>query len=159
MLTVARPPRDRTVSWTTGHKGSARALVATYAIVLSWVLLNPSADLPTSGLAFLTSWAEAWGLPEAAVARMEPLANVAIFVPLPVLGALVFGPRSVTGWTGLAFALSFAVEVTQRVLLTGRSGSTSDIVANTLGALLGAILVWGAGFRNGRPTTAAHSLD
>jgi VanZ family protein len=47
-------------------------------------------------------------------------------------------------WTAFGFCLACLVELLQGLLLPGRHASFSDVVANTLGALLGALLGFGA---------------
>ena len=63
-----------------------------------------------------------------------------LFVPMSLLGAFVFRRLRVADWVLVGFVGSFAVEVVQRFFLPGRDGSSRDIVANTAGALIGALL-------------------
>ena len=50
-------------------------------------------------------------------------------------------PRlSVSDWVLVGFVGTLVVEVVQKLALPTRTGSTVDIVANTLGALAGAVL-------------------
>ena len=44
-------------------------------------------------------------------------------------------------WTAYGFLFSAAIELTQALLLPSRSARFDDIVANTLGALVGAVFV------------------
>ena len=68
----------------------------------------------------------------------EGLANVALFVPLGAAGALLL--RRHAAWVVIALgALSLAIEVLQARL--GRTPSYRDVVANSVGALAGALLV------------------
>ena len=72
--------------------------------------------------------------------QIEFIANVAMFVPLGLLVGVLFG-RHHWGWAvGVGFAASSAIEVGQFVLLPGRYGTIDDVIANTLGALVGALL-------------------
>jgi glycopeptide antibiotics resistance protein len=64
---------------------------------------------------------------------------VALFVPLGLLGPVVFERWSWTFWLSMGFLVSFAVEFTQLVVLSARSASSSDVVANTLGAAGGVL--------------------
>lgn len=70
---------------------------------------------------------------------IEVPANVLLFVPLGFLLTLLFRRP----WVGAAIAvmLSVAAEGTQ-ILLPGRQPSLRDIVANALGALIGAGVAW-----------------
>lgn len=58
-------------------------------------------------------------------------------------------------WTAIGFVLSGAVEVIQALALDGRSATFVDVVANTLGAFLGAIAVRAV---SGSLGSAAHPL-
>ncbi|MCS5735546.1 VanZ family protein [Herbiconiux daphne] len=73
-------------------------------------------------------------------AQIEFTANVAMFVPIGVLVGVLFGRRH-WGWAvGVGFAASSAIELAQWVLLPGRYGTPDDVIANTLGTLVGALL-------------------
>ena len=66
--------------------------------------------------------------------------NVAIFVPLGAAVALVLPLRWAPASVLLGAAASCAVEMAQSVI-PGRVPDADDIVANTLGALLGTVVV------------------
>lgn len=65
-------------------------------------------------------------------------ANVILFMPLGALGASMF-PRSLW-WTSAVIGLSasLVIEFVQAVCLPGRTADAGDLLANTLGAVLGA---------------------
>ena len=73
-------------------------------------------------------------------AALEFSANIALFVPL---GFLIFFllPRS-RWWLALLVcpALSIVIEVIQGLALSQRFATVSDVVANTLGGLVGALV-------------------
>nr|WP_246279639.1 VanZ family protein [Psychromicrobium silvestre] len=71
---------------------------------------------------------------------IEVSANVLMFVPLGLFLAILLGRRWYLSIPALLL-LSSAVELTQQFFLPGRTGSWSDVVANTSGAALGACLV------------------
>jgi glycopeptide antibiotics resistance protein len=74
---------------------------------------------------------------------VEAGANVVLFIPL---GALVLLWRRDWTWlhaTLVAFATTALIETGQQVLRPERFASMSDIVANTLGGAVGALLVVG----------------
>ena len=71
--------------------------------------------------------------------RLEVLANVAMFVPVALLVTFVLGARRWWVTVIACAALSVAVELVQ-ALMPGRVAAALDIVANSLGALLGALL-------------------
>lgn len=71
----------------------------------------------------------------------ESIANVVLFIPLGLLGALLVPVRR-WGLAGLAgLTASAAIETIQFLLLTQRTASLRDVAANTLGALLGAAVI------------------
>ncbi|BDV31107.1 VanZ family protein [Microbacterium terricola] len=73
--------------------------------------------------------------------RVEFAANVAMFVPLGVFAVLWFGVRG--WWTAplLGLAVSGAIETLQAAYLDSRVPDVRDIVANTLGATIGMLLM------------------
>ena len=73
--------------------------------------------------------------------RIEFVANALIMVPVSFLGAVAWPRTNWRDWTAVGFVLSGAVEVIQAVALAGRSATFVDVVANTLGAFLGAIAI------------------
>lgn len=66
---------------------------------------------------------------------------MAILLPVGVLGGLALPQLSWQDWTAYAFVGALAVEAAQGLLLPQRQTSASDVVANTLGLLLGALAV------------------
>jgi uncharacterized membrane protein len=66
--------------------------------------------------------------------------NVALFVPVAFVCATLWRGVPVWGWTGLGLLGSLAIEGVQALFLEGRSPEIRDLVANTLGALVGALL-------------------
>lgn len=86
--------------------------------VLSWLAERPS-----------TAWIT--------FDRLEFGANVAMFVPLGVIAVLWFGVR---GWWWapvLGLVVSLGIETAQALFLDSRVSDPRDLVANTLGAVIG----------------------
>ncbi|MGH3367696.1 MAG: VanZ family protein, partial [Nocardioidaceae bacterium] len=77
-----------------------------------------------------------WVTPSA----VEFVLNVALFVPLAFLGSTLIPRWPVRAWGALGFACSLGIELAQLVVLPGRSPNGYDILANTLGALVGAVV-------------------
>ncbi len=75
--------------------------------------------------------------------RMEFVMNVAIIAPATFMASLLWPRWTWRDWTAAGFVVSGAVELIQALLLPHRDGSFSDVVANTLGATLGAVLAVG----------------
>ena len=94
--------------------------------------------LPPHYLTLLTHPRTVWAQLTEPPADGEQQANIALFVPIGVLAALVFG--TVLRATLFGAALTVFVETCQYGI-AGRAGSFTDIRNNTLGALLGAIAV------------------
>lgn len=123
------------------RRGVAVALAA-WTVVLAVTLLAPSSAGPSWLVETVSALLGRLGVPEvlAAPERVEFGLNVAAFVPISLLGALLWPRPTWRDWTAIGFAASFLVEVVQAVALDGRSATHSDVVANTLGTLLGALL-------------------
>ena len=68
------------------------------------------------------------------------VANIAFFVPIGLLGALLLPQR--VWWLAIPIGagLSVALELGQAAFLPQRYASATDVLANTIGAVLGALL-------------------
>ena len=134
----ARPLRPRV------RTALAAALVA-WAVLLVAVLLAPSTAGPDWLIFTIADGLGRTGLPSGLVSprRVEFTLNVAAFVPLSLLGTMLWPRPSWRDWTAVGFAASFVVEVAQALVLDTRAATHSDVVANTLGTLVGALLGWG----------------
>ncbi|MFS4507069.1 VanZ family protein [Clavibacter sp. Sh2141] len=80
------------------------------------------------------------GFPGFRYSMIEEVANVALFAPLGMLGVLAVGPRRWWLVALTATSLSAGVELVQGAFLPARVASVTDVVANGLGAVLGAAL-------------------
>jgi hypothetical protein len=126
---------------THGHRRAALLILAAYLVLLAFVLLNPSADVPSSSVAWLSQVGTRAGLPAPLVepSRIEFICNVLILMPLSLLGSVLLPRLDWRDWTAYGFVLSGTVELLQAVLLPDRSATFSDVVANTSGILMGAV--------------------
>jgi hypothetical protein len=126
---------------TDGHRRAARVALAAYAVFLAFVFLNPSADVPSSSVSWLAEAGARVGLPGPLVvpSRVEFIANVLILMPVSFLGSVLLPRLDWRDWTAYGFVLSGTVELVQAVLLPARSATFADVVANTAGALVGAV--------------------
>ena len=117
--------RRRVVGGALGAVGVAAAVL----VLNPWRLQDRAADPIVHGLRGLGL---SLGFPAA-----ELLANVALFVPLGLLGALLLPRRR--WWTALLalVALSVTIETVQGLVLPYRIASAHDVLANTLGAAVG----------------------
>ncbi|WP_190394242.1 VanZ family protein [Nocardiopsis quinghaiensis] len=95
------------------------------------ISLVPFSDMSSSGFGGMTGLYQNGG-------------NIALFMPLGALLPLAWGHR-LAGFarvTAVAATVSVGVEVLQYVLGTGHVTSVDDVLLNSAGALLGAVLTW-----------------
>lgn len=133
MIARPLPPATRTM---------VGVALAAWLVVLTFTLLAPSDEGGSWLVATVARAADGIGVPPslAAPARVEVLLNVAAFVPVSLLGSLLWSRPTWRDWTAGGFVVSFLVELVQAVALDGRTATHSDVVANTAGALAGAVL-------------------
>lgn len=115
------------------------AVYAVYLAVLVHLVWSPEAGTASWGVTQLTAALNRVGVP-ITTTWVEIGLNVALFVPLSLLGTVLVPRLSVSDWVLVGFVGTLVVEVVQKLALPTRTGSTVDIVANTLGALAGAVL-------------------
>lgn len=112
--------------------------LAGYALAAGMLLLSPIG--PGRILGAVVAWIrDDLGVTDFRQGWIEAPANVLLFIPLGLLLTLLFRRP----WIGvlLAVALSVAAELVQFVL-PGRLPSLRDVVANALGAMIGAGIAW-----------------
>ena len=127
------------MSWLRRHVG---LLLALYVVLLVVVLLSPTSVPQWSAVRWAVQLLRDLGLPRDVTrySQLEILSNIVIIAPLTFLASLLRPSYGWRDWTALGFVASSAVEALQGLLLPDRHASFSDIVANTLGALVGAVL-------------------
>jgi glycopeptide antibiotics resistance protein len=112
-----------------------------YLVAVGVLTLDPSQQAPGRSLSLVSALLQAVGLPVLADSRvLEVASNVALFVPFGLLGLLSWPSLRVLGWTALGALLSAAIELSQLLFLPHRFATVSDLVANTTGAMLGALV-------------------
>jgi glycopeptide antibiotics resistance protein len=140
------------VSWWTLRR---RGTLTTPRLLTAWVAgWYPVAVLGATFLPLHLAWGPGTGPPDRFRIILVPLVtmrpddfvlNTAMMLPLAALLRLVFGVRGVARAVGAGFLISFGIEATQAVLdltLHGdRWADVNDLTSNTLGALLGALLL------------------
>lgn len=115
-----------------------------YLVFVAWLTLTPQPigadqqDLIMRGLDALhrRGYAESIDYD-----RLEFLANIGLFVPIGMFLLLLFGAG---GWwiaAGGSFALTSLIETLQRGI-PGRVSDERDLVANTLGGLIGIVIAF-----------------
>ena len=109
-------------------------LLGLYVIALAIIALSPvspirgvdlSQELNSTGLSWVT------------YTQLESFANVMLFVPFGLLIALLSPTR---WWWAVVVALvlvSICIELGQATFLPGRVASLGDVIANSLGGLIG----------------------
>ncbi|MDJ0315370.1 VanZ family protein [Arthrobacter sp. H35-D1] len=129
---------------TVSHKVAVILAIAYFA-ALAGILFWPSpVNRPIDGaLMQLLQWLHGHGLPDWFIGyrKVEFAANILLFIPLGIILVLRM-PRKLW-WLSIVIAAAFsgAVELAQAIFLPVRVPAWSDIVANTSGAFIGAILV------------------
>ena len=122
-----------------GRRWTAAVALALYAAFLAFVTLSPSAGLQ---VAVVAKGVDVLSLlvPDRLVTgvRVEMGLNALMVAPLTFLTTLVFRRFRWQDWTAYGFLGACLVELVQGVVLAGRSAMFVDVVANTLGAFLGA---------------------
>lgn len=127
------------------HRPVVLAIAGLYAVAIVLIGFWPTHVDQNLGLAHHppTAWLVSWFdlTPERAYSVGEFCANVLLFVPLGIFAMLLVPRiswlRTVVG----ALAVTVVIEVVQTLLRPDRTGSVRDVVANTLGAAIGAALV------------------
>jgi hypothetical protein len=117
-------------------------LLSVYLVALLVALLAPDSGRQTEAVFWLQDLLVRVGVdgPLVTYDRLEVVGNALIVVPVALLGSVIRPSWTWRDWTALAFVASLAVETAQGLLLPERQAAFSDVVANTAGALAGALL-------------------
>jgi len=121
----------------------AVALALLYAAAVTAIAFHaaPVDRGSRAGLVALLARLHAVGLPPwVDYGTVEFSANVVYFVPLGLLVVLLAGGGSWRLATALGFGVSVVIEVAQDLFLPARVASVDDVLSNTAGACLGALL-------------------
>lgn len=119
-------------------------VVAYFAALLAIVFWPTPVDRPFDGdLKDFLRWLRSLSIPQwiSTFTTIEFTANIILFVPFGIITAIQFGPRFWPLAVPAGAALSSFIELTQGLFLVERVADWRDIVANTSGALLGALCV------------------
>lgn len=130
-------------------------LLVMYVVFLAAVLTEYNPTVATEVVSRGEVWLEGHGAPSVMTGpgRVEFLLNAAMFAPIALLATLTFPRHPWANWVVYAFVASALVELLQGVYLPPRSAQFVDVVANTLGALVGALMA--VPFRQFLTATAA----
>ena len=127
------------------------AMVAPLALIAFW---PTPVDRPLSGqLAAVLAFLHRHGVPSWLDYNfVEAAANLVLFVPVGFVAALAFPSKRWWQIGAFGVLVSGCIELGQLLFLEDRLASLSDIVTNTSGAVIGALLaLWAT--KKGRPTT------
>ncbi|MHA7239324.1 VanZ family protein [Arthrobacter sp. TMS1-12-1] len=121
------------------------ALCVVWLLTVALIVLWPTPVDRAGGewLSRVLNDLHARGLPGAITYRkVEFASNILMFVPFGLFW-FILAPRG-WRWAGplAGFVLSFLIELTQFLLLPQRVATPSDVLANTLGAVLGCGTGW-----------------
>ncbi|PJJ65727.1 VanZ family protein [Compostimonas suwonensis] len=137
MRAAARPPKSLVREWFTG---AALALCLTLVLVATmWP--TPLDQGYEGSIDRLLAVLHRNGVPEwFGYDKLEFSANVLMFVPLGFLLSLLLPAK--VWWLALLICpgLSIAIELAQAALLSSRFATVSDVVANSIGAIIGSLV-------------------
>lgn len=133
------------------HSSARRRILVTFAVyvvLLVAIALWPDPiDAPIRGrVVEFMRFLRPLGLPELAYRNVEATANIALLMPLGLVIGLVLPIR----WSWCApltgFACGIVIELTQSAFLPERLATWNDVVLNTVGSAIGAVV--GVGVRS-----------
>jgi glycopeptide antibiotics resistance protein len=119
------------------------AVAVLYIAIVAVIVFWPAGEMPARSVSFLYEWSQRLGAPaQLTEERIEFVSNVLLFVPLSLLGSLLKPQWTWSSWVVVGYCATFSIELIQAFLLPGRSATMQDVVANTGGALIGAVAAW-----------------
>ncbi|HEY9564368.1 MAG TPA: VanZ family protein [Nocardioides sp.] len=110
---------------------------AVYVAAAAYLVFWPQPDTPAGAVLDLHTLLGRVGITFISGLVIEFVLNVALFVPLTLLGVLLWPRISPLHWVFTGVAATFLIEFLQYAALPDRSATLIDIVANSLGALIG----------------------
>ncbi|MDN5896150.1 MAG: VanZ family protein, partial [Nocardioides sp.] len=117
-----------------------RVLLAAYAVYLltaAYLVFWPQPDTPAGVVADIAESLASIGISWISSAMIEFLLNVVLFVPLTLLGVLLWPRWSLLLWVILGIGGTVLIESLQYAALPDRSAAVKDIVSNSLGPQIG----------------------
>ncbi|MET0885869.1 MAG: VanZ family protein [Mycetocola sp.] len=136
-ITDKGPPKSRVRQ----HLGLGLVLAYGLIVLLATMWPTPLDQGFESSINRLLAVLHRNGIPEwFGYNKLEFSANVAMFVPLGFLVSMLLPVR--VWWLALIICpgASVAIELTQAFALSARFATVSDVVSNSIGALIGAVL-------------------
>ncbi|TFC59923.1 VanZ family protein [Cryobacterium sp. TMB1-7] len=136
-MTNAAPPKSK------ARTSIGGVLLAAYVVVILFATMWPTPLDQGYGAAIekVLDVVHRNGVPEwFGYNKLEFSANVVMFVPLGFLAALLLPAR--VWWLALLIcpALSIGIELTQATFLAARFAAATDVISNSIGAVLGILI-------------------
>lgn len=136
-MTTTPPPKSK------ARTSIGGALLAAYVVVILLATLWPTPldQGYSAAIQKVLDVVHRNGVPEwFGYNKLEFSANIVMFLPLGFLAALLLPAK--VWWLALLIcpALSIAIELTQATLLAARFASAADVIANTVGAVIGILI-------------------
>ena len=112
-----------------------------YLVLVGWITLSPQSGIEEQSIVWLfVEFFEQFPATEwMTFSAVEFLANIALFVPFGLFFVLLLGRRQWWLAIVLSVATTVGIEFTQQ-FIGGRVSDVRDIVANSVGGAIGAIL-------------------
>ena len=117
-----------------------RVLLAVYLVLLGAALLSQSSHVQHSLVVWVGERLQGMGLEQGSAALREMVMNAILVVPATFLGSAVRRGHTWRDWTAFGFLVALTVEAVQGLMMPGRQPSFADVVANRVGACVGALL-------------------
>jgi glycopeptide antibiotics resistance protein len=138
-----------------------RITLAVYLFALALIAFWP---VPVDGAAkgtldIITAWCATHGLGIITYAHIESTANVLLFVPLGMLLTLLLRPSRFWMPPLICFAASVFIELSQGALLAHRFASLGDVIANTIGGLVGTAIALATRRSPASPERPTSAID
>lgn len=120
----------------------ATAAFAVYLVALALVVFWPThvdrgVEQPLDAV---IDWFHSIGLGWVSYGRIEFTANIVLFIPFGVLLTVILGTKRWWLAVLIAVVVSLGIETAQALFLSGRTPTLRDVIANSVGSLIGALL-------------------
>ena len=118
---------------------AAATVLALYLLTLVFIVFWPNHEFSTPSIDGMTRAARDLGARPRWVSRgaVGFGLNVLLFVPLSFLGSVLKPQWGWGRWALAGLAAAATIELVQMLFLSGRMPSAGDVLANTMGALVG----------------------
>jgi hypothetical protein len=112
------------------------AAYAGYLLSVAYLVWTPDPSAPGGAVEAVTELLGRIGLP-VGPAGVEFGLNVVMFVPLSLLGAFLLDRWGTYDWFLIGLAATVLIEMVQGMFLPTRTSSSLDVIANTIGSMVG----------------------